>query len=62
MDIFINSTISSYIKNAIAKLSEKYYIDENEEEMSLDNYSPDELINLEEFSKIYDEVKSGRKR
>ena len=54
--------ISSYIKNAIAKISEKYYIDENEEEMSLDNYSPDELINLEEFSKIYDEVKSGRKR
>ena len=54
--------ISSYIKNAIAKLSEKYYIDENEEEMSLDNYSPDELINLEEFSKIYDEVKSGRRR
>ena len=30
--------------------------------MSLDNYSPDELINLEEFSKIYDEVKSGRRR
>ena len=54
--------ISSYIKNVIAKLSEKYYIDENEEEMSLDNYSPDELINLEEFSKIYDEVKSGRRR
>lgn len=54
--------ISSYIKNAIAKLSEKHYIDENEEEMSLDNYSPDELINLEEFSKIYDEVKSGRRR
>ena len=54
--------ISSYIKNAIAKLSEKHYIDENEEEMSLDNYSSDELINLEEFSKIYDEVKSGRKR
>lgn len=54
--------ISSYIKNAIAKLSEKHYIDENEEEMSLDNYSPDELLNLEEFSKIYDEVKSGRKR
>lgn len=54
--------ISSYIKNVIAKLSEKYYIDENEEEMSLDNYSPNELINLEEFSKIYDEVKSGRRR
>lgn len=54
--------ISSYIKNAIAKLSEKHYIDENEEEMSLDNYSPDELINLEEFSKIYDEVKNGRRR
>lgn len=54
--------ISLYIKNAIAKLSEKHYIDENEEEMSLDNYSPDELINLEEFSKIYDEVKNGRRR
>ena len=54
--------ISSYIKNAIAKISEKHYIDENEEEMSLDNYSPDGLINLEEFSKIYDEVKNGRRR
>ena len=54
--------ISSYIKNAIAKISEKYYIDENEEEMNLDNYSPDELLNLEEFSKIYNEVKSGRRR
>ena len=54
--------ISSYIKNAIAKLSEKHYIDENEEEMNLDNYSPDELLNLEEFSKIYNEVKSGRRR
>lgn len=54
--------VSSYIKNAIAKLCEKYYIDENEDEMSLDNYLPDELLNLEEFSKIYNEVKSGRRR
>ena len=56
--------ISSYIKNAIAKISEKYYIDENEDEdeMDLNNYSPDGLLNLKEFSKIYDEVKSGRRR
>lgn len=54
--------ISSFIKNALAKLSERYYIDENEDEMNLNSYSPDELLNLEEFSKIYNEVKSGRRR
>lgn len=54
--------ISSFIKNALAKLSERYYIDENEDEMDLNSYSPDELLNLEEFSKIYNEVKSGRRR
>lgn len=54
--------VSSFIKNALEKLFEKYYINDNEDEMDLNSYSPDELLNLEEFSKIYNEVKSGKRR
>lgn len=53
-----NSIIKSTIKRSISEegyddLGEKYYYDNN---------SSNELLNLEEFSKIYDEVKNGKSR